>query len=62
MIECLPLASLSNLVKCNTLAYLAMSKVTKEMECCEYGPWHYTKTSQKVVMQGTNTLAYLAHS
>jgi hypothetical protein len=35
VLEYLPLASLSSLMLCNTLAYLADSYVTKKMKCCD---------------------------
>jgi hypothetical protein len=35
-LECLPLASISSLVKCNTLAYWAHSKVMKKLKCENY--------------------------
>ncbi len=41
-LECFTMASLSNLVLCNTLTYWADTKVTKKMRCCEYGPWFMT--------------------
>jgi hypothetical protein len=30
---------LIDIVKCNTLAHWARSKIMKKMKCCEYGPW-----------------------
>ncbi len=37
-LEYLSLPNLFCLRLCNTLAYWAYLKVTKEMNCCEYGP------------------------
>ncbi len=50
-LECLSLASLSSLLLCNSLAYLADSFDTKKIKYCDYDYWdsiHNTSFSSSV--------------